>query len=494
MILTSMRKGFVSFIFMALLFIGAFGLVLSDAGGFFRDGVGRTDVARIGSTKISAIAFDRVVTRNLRGQQMTPQDAYKTGVINELLNQEISKFVLAKEAENLGIVVSDATVAKEIKNFIDLSPIPTKDPKEALKMILQQQGISEKDFVAQLKQEVAAQLVLKSMTGAVELPPPPVLTTAIYNWFSMMRDIDVVDITIADEPMPVDPDQATLSAFYDDIKDEYAIAETRNVKMVVFSPKNFAGKSQDDIFNMINEIDERLIGGESPDQLKDEYQLSITPLNNLTAESKLENAAEMDKDPARLLQIIFESGEGETSPMTELSNGDMAAFHIEKINAASFKPLESVKAEVIIKWKDNTRANNAKAKAEKIIASVNKDKKSLKDAGGKTVTRFEGVSLNKPNTNFAALDVQKIMAAPLNEAILIPSSEKIQIVVGVNNVQSKTPPTSEDMDQISKALELDRQDEAQDQLILGLLKKYDVHINKPLLDRMYGASADTNAE
>ena len=456
--------------------------------------MGSTDVARIGSTKISAIAFDRLVTKNLRGQQMTPQDAYKAGVINELLNQEISKFVLAKEAENLGIVVSDAVVAKEIKNFIDLSPIPTKDPKEALKILLQQQGISERDFVEQLKQEVAAQLVLKSMTGAVELPPPPVLTTAIYNWFSMTRDIDVVDISIADEPMPADPDQATLTAFYDDIKDEYAIAETRDAKMIVFSPKKFAGKSQDEIFNMINDIDERLTGGESPDQLKDEYQLSITPFNNLTAESKLESVAEMDKDPARLVQIIFESGEGETSAMTELSNGDMAAFSVEKINAASFKPLESVKAEIIAKWKENTRANNAKAKAETILAAVNKNKKSLKDASGKTVTRFEGISLNKPNTNFAALDIQKIMAAPLNQAIIIPSSDKVQIVVGVNDAPSKIPPTTDDMDQISKALEMDRQDEAQDQLIFGLLEKYNVHINKPLLDRMYGATADTNAE
>lgn len=493
MVLASMRKGFMSFIFMALLVIGGLGLVLSDAGGFFRNGVGRTDVARIGSEKISAIAFDRMVSRQLRGQQITPQDAYKSGVINEFLNQEISKYVLAKEAEALGIVVSDSVVAKEIKNFIDLSPIPVKDSKEALKLLLQQQGMNEKDFVAQLKQEIAAQLVIKSMTGSIELPPPAILTTAIYNWFSMNRDIDVVDLNFASEPLPADPDQSTLTAFYDDIKDEYAIPESRDVNMVVFSPKLFAGKTQDEIFAMINDIDERLTGGETPDQLKDEYKLSVTSLGTITADTKLDHLSNMDKDPSRFLQIIFEGGEGETSPLTELTNGDMASFYVQKVSPASFKPLESVKTDVIAKWKETARANAVRAKAEAIVAKVNKEKATLATASGKTVARYEGISLNKVNPNFALLDTQKIMSAPLKEAFILPSSDKVQIVVAVNAEPSKTPPTNDDMDQISKALELDRQDESQDQLILALLKKYNVHINKPLLDRMYGASSDTAA-
>ena len=105
----SMRKGFVSLIFMVLLVLGGFGLILTDAGGFFKGGVGRNDIATIGGEKISAQQFDRQIRRLLQGQNITSTDAYKAGLIQNYLQTEIAKFLLAKEAEKLGIILSDET-------------------------------------------------------------------------------------------------------------------------------------------------------------------------------------------------------------------------------------------------------------------------------------------------------------------------------------------------------------------------------------------------
>lgn len=492
MVLTSMRKGIFSFIFMALLLLGGFGLVLSDAGGFFRGGVGRTDVVKIGSEKITAVQFDRQVRRLLQGQQIAPQDAYKAGLIGQYLQTEIAKILIAKEAKELGVVISDEMIAKQIKDFIAQTPIPETDPKKAFSLLLQQQGITEAEFVSQLRNEVSAQLVMRAISGlsATDVQPPLILTESLFNWFSLKRDIDYIDLKFSDEPVPAAPSEQALTAFYNDIKDEYALPETRDFTVAIFSPKQFEGQSDEQIFELINQIDERLASGETYAQLKDEFKLTATPVKGLALSELPEPLMFLGADAERLKAIAFETPTGTNAPLTELANGDMASVMVTSISEASFKPLASVKEDVLKAYAIKSREDATITKAKKIIESINKDKVTLAKASGKIVTRQEGISRAVPAAQFTMLDVQKIMEPAIGEAIFLRSADSLQVIVPVSDTIPAIKASATDLEQIGKAMKLDFANEIQDELLARLQVKYKVKVNQTLLDQMYGASAD----
>ena len=491
MVLTSMRKGFISVIFMALLLLGGAGLIVSDAGGFFRGGVGRTDVAKIGSEKITAIQFDRQVRRLLQGQQITAQDAFKAGLIQQYLQTEIAKILIAKESKELGIEISDEMIAKQIKDFIAQTPIPETDPKKAFALLLQQQGLNEAEFVAQLRNEVAAQITMKAISGlsATDVAPPVLLTEALYSWFSIKRDIDYIDLKFADQPLPAAPTDTALAAFYNDIKDEYALPELRDFTVAIFSPKNFSEKNDEQIFEMINQIDERLEAGETFEQLKDEFKLTATPVKALARSDLPEALMFLEADAERLKTIAFETAAGAHAPLTELANGDMAAVMVDEVKPASFKPLASVKEDVLKAYKIKAQEDAVIASAQKIIDTVNKEKISLSKASGKIVTRQEGVSRAVPAPQFTMLDVQKIMEPAIGQAVMLRTANSVQVVVPVSDSIPDLKASPSDLEQIGKAMKLDFTDEIQDELLARLQTKYKVSVNETLLNQMYGAQA-----
>ena len=92
--LTAMRDGahskIIKFFLFGLLIMATGGMVFMDVGGFFRNGVGVNTIAKAGDESISSQEFDRAVQRVVSKQGMTAKQAYQFGLVEQILQQEIS--------------------------------------------------------------------------------------------------------------------------------------------------------------------------------------------------------------------------------------------------------------------------------------------------------------------------------------------------------------------------------------------------------------------
>ncbi len=239
MILSKMRTGVFSGLFLGILLLGGVGLILSDGAGTFRDGVGSTNVAEIDGRPIKSNEFDRIVRIQLQAQNIPSAEAYNLGIIDRILQNEIMSHLLRKAAFDYGIIASDKIVADELHKALLPMAGPTGDVKQALASLLQSQGMSEKMLVESVRNDLSTGLLRQTIGGGVYVPAA--MTNAFYQWNLEERDIEYVSLPAASVKMDKPTDEQ-LEKFYDTIKSEYAIPETRNVTIGILDTASLADK------------------------------------------------------------------------------------------------------------------------------------------------------------------------------------------------------------------------------------------------------------
>lgn len=223
------KSGLLKYFLVGILVMAAGGLVLTDVGGFFRGGgVSNNLVAKGDGIKISISEFDRNVRRILARQGMGPQEAYQMGIINQILNSEIQIRLMTKEAQNLGINVSDATVTKHISKLAE--PLATEgvSKKEALKQILRSQGISEGEFIKAIRQEMGNTLFKNAvLSGATSISREE--ASDLYLFRNEKRNFSGFILSDKNAKIIQEPTEENLQKFYNATKSDYATPETRSI-------------------------------------------------------------------------------------------------------------------------------------------------------------------------------------------------------------------------------------------------------------------------
>ncbi|PZP55125.1 MAG: hypothetical protein DI586_07855 [Micavibrio aeruginosavorus] len=241
MILSKMRTGVFSGLFLGVLVLGGVGLVLSDGAGTFRDGVGSTDVAKIDGRPIKSVEFDRLVRTQLQAQNIPATEAYRMGLVDRILQNEIMSRLLRKAAFDYGIIASDKTVANELHKALLPLAGPKGDVKQALAGLLQSQGMSEKMLVESVRNDISTGLLRQTIGGGVYVPQA--MAEAFYQWNLEERDIEYVSLPATSVKLDK-PTEEQLAKFYDTIKSEYAIPETRNVTIGVLDTARLSTKQE----------------------------------------------------------------------------------------------------------------------------------------------------------------------------------------------------------------------------------------------------------
>lgn len=232
MILRSMRNGFFSAIFLALLVLGGFSLVLTDWNGMFRGGgITKTDVAVVDGTPIKITEFNRTVDRVLRQQRVSPQQAYEMGLITNILQSEVLRRILDNSAINYGINVNNKYVAEQVQQLI--SPLVTDqtNEKQALSQFLQMQGLNEKTLVHVIRSELQTS-ILKTSIGAADYIPAK-LAQDIEDYRSISKKIRYIELPDTDIKLEKKADDKTLETFYKTVERQYMMPEKRDFKIAV---------------------------------------------------------------------------------------------------------------------------------------------------------------------------------------------------------------------------------------------------------------------
>ena len=229
------KSGISKLILVGLLFFAVAGLVLTDVGGFFRDGVSSTDVAKVGSESISYSEFDRHVRRTLAPQGITPENAYQFGLIHQILQSYVQESMLVQHAQDLGIYIPDSKVAAELHDFIAPYQSPGVSAQQALNQFLADRQTTEGEFVNRLKRNMTIDLLQESILAGTTIVPEELINIEA-RFANETRDVHILSLNNNDVRVP-NPTNEEISAYYEETKEQYAIPERRTFTLAVFDPQ-----------------------------------------------------------------------------------------------------------------------------------------------------------------------------------------------------------------------------------------------------------------
>lgn len=221
-------------VFFALLVLATAGLVLTDVGGFFRGGVGSNDVAKVGDETITIVEFDRTARRALARLNMTPQQAYQMGYMDQLLNSEIQRSLFKQIADDQGVKVSRDEVAKQIDSMISPMVQDGQDKQQVLNDVLRGQGFTENEFVSNVSAEAASGILRKALENKF-IGQNDALAIDLYNYQKEARDIEFLTFVNTDVTDIEEPSDEQLEQLYESMKPSFSIPENRDITVGVLN-------------------------------------------------------------------------------------------------------------------------------------------------------------------------------------------------------------------------------------------------------------------
>ena len=243
MVMRSMRDGasggFFKYILFGILGMSVGGLVVMDVRGVLGGGggVGGSDVVRIEDDTISIQDFDRNLRRSLSQYRgITPQQALKIGLTEEILTGQIRTYFLLNEARNIGLKLDKDRMAIRVAEVIKPNMQPGQTMQETLEEMLRYQGMSETEFIETMKRETYGNLIMQ----ALRLGFQPETKTVAENLYQFQKHTRNVDLIVFPDSAMKDSEPATddqLKRLYDSVKSaQYKIPEYRIIKVGVFDP------------------------------------------------------------------------------------------------------------------------------------------------------------------------------------------------------------------------------------------------------------------
>jgi peptidyl-prolyl cis-trans isomerase D len=234
---TGAKSGIIKFILFGMLIMATLGLVLMDVQGMFRGSTGsKTIVATVAGEKITIMEFDRLYQNQLRRDGVSPVDAWRQGLPQASLQQEVNSRLMARATRDMGLLVDDATAAREIKKILQPMTKGGLSEEQALQRVLGNVGISEGMLVRTVKDQIARESLLSAIAGGVAVPEQMVNDAMRYRHEE--RRGEYFTLTAADAGDIPAPSDDELKKFYDQSAVMYMQPETRSFAVLVLNRKS----------------------------------------------------------------------------------------------------------------------------------------------------------------------------------------------------------------------------------------------------------------
>jgi peptidyl-prolyl cis-trans isomerase D len=210
------------------------------------------DIATVGSRSIAAQDYSRELQNTLQaqtrqlGKSVTIEDARRSGLDRQILENMIARTALAEKADKLGVKVGDKQVAQDVANDPRFQDSTGKFDADRFRNLLTTNGLTEPGFLASEKSRVVNQAIM----GAVQIAAPPKTFLEAQNQFSNeLRDVKYFTFKVgeADVAAPTDDD---LKKQYEGTPAAYTAPELRSIAVLSLAPRDVTSKvtvSEEDI-------------------------------------------------------------------------------------------------------------------------------------------------------------------------------------------------------------------------------------------------------
>ena len=197
---------------------------------------GATSVAYVAGkpVNISAVAalYQRLLNQvQQQGQQ--PDAGQRQQLAAQALSTILRQQVLTQAAQQYGIGVPDEAVRQILYNIPDFQDNGSFS-KDKFSALLKQNGISELEFINQIKGQVIGRQLIAPLINGVSVPDE--MVNKIFALLSEQRLAKTVQISIHDQPLPPAPPESVLHRYWLNHQSLFTAPEYRKIQVVILSP------------------------------------------------------------------------------------------------------------------------------------------------------------------------------------------------------------------------------------------------------------------
>ncbi|MGD9917644.1 MAG: SurA N-terminal domain-containing protein [Paenirhodobacter sp.] len=288
--LRSHGKSMVVWVLLAMLVLGL--------GGFgVRNFSGRVQtIGTVGETEITTGDYARALRAEMSaaqaqiGRPLSFAEAKSFGIDRQVQAQLFSEAAMSEEARRLGISAGDGEITDQIRQIKAFQGVDGKFDRETYRLALRQQGMTEPQFEAQLRADIARSILQGAVASG--LRAPATLSQAYATYLTETRDLAWAEITPADLPEQVGtPSDEQLKAWYDDHIGEFTKPETREISYLWLTPEMLKDKVTIDDATLQAAYQERIGDYVQPERRRVDKLVYPTEEEAAAAKAKFEAGA-----------------------------------------------------------------------------------------------------------------------------------------------------------------------------------------------------------
>ncbi len=246
------------------LFIVAIPFVFWGMGGLFSGGNLNT-IVKIDKKKISTDKFVRYIRRNSDPSKNIDKDE-----IERFLTNFIGEYLMEHEQKKYGIVLSDRSLAKIIRNQ-EFFKEDDKFSRTKYEKFLIKNKMSAVSFEESLIKQESRKQLLDFIGGGIS--PTEFIINIDYNIINQERSVDVINMNdLVKKKLNITEEK--INEYFNSNKEKYIVIY-KSINLIELSPTNLIESNEysELFFNKIDQIDDLIADGESLVQIKEKFNL-----------------------------------------------------------------------------------------------------------------------------------------------------------------------------------------------------------------------------
>ena len=202
-------------------------------------GYGSGEVAQVGNVKITGLEFSRAledrlgVLRRQLQRGLSLEQANAMGIPESVLNELVARAALRDQALDYNLGVSDDRIAEAISNDPSFQ-VQGRFDRDNFRYILQQLRLTEGEYVEQVRTQIVTSQIATAISG--DIAPPELMTKALYKFQTETRSISHIVVGASNIDPVNDPDDATISTYFEQNKARYQAPEYRKIGYIALTP------------------------------------------------------------------------------------------------------------------------------------------------------------------------------------------------------------------------------------------------------------------
>ena len=228
---------------LALTFVLFFGTDFGGGGGHSGGG-SPTSVLEVGDQNFTVHEVGREFNQEVQqvsqqtGQRLDTQTAINIGLLDRTIARMASQSLFDQAAQEFGVTASTNAAADAIRTLPQFQDATGRFSRAQFEATLHHQGLSEADFVNQVRLDLLRSQYIGTIQNAITAPT--ILRDVIHGRRAERRVAEIVTIPSGSMSSVANPDESQLNAFYQQYRNSFETPEFRSATVASLDTETLA--------------------------------------------------------------------------------------------------------------------------------------------------------------------------------------------------------------------------------------------------------------